>query len=165
MAVLVPDLIDPLNLIKKRVDLRGTVAVAALPRLVDTVLAPDGEVAWALHFGREDGVAAITGSVAAELTLQCQCCMESLLWRVDGQIRLGVVRTLEKADKLPEAYEPLLLDESSQVCLLDIIEDEVLLALPIIPQHSHACRAIPARPASATERTNPLSVLAALKKV
>ncbi|TAN52769.1 MAG: hypothetical protein EPN21_03175 [Methylococcaceae bacterium] len=141
MTESVPKFIDPFSLIKQQAKLQGTVPVAALQRLSESLMTPDGEVAWTLRFRRMGSVAAITGNVAATLTLQCQCCLESLTWQVDAPINLGVVSSLDEANLLEEPYEPLLLTDSAQVCLLDIIEDEVILALPIIPQHAYACRA------------------------
>ncbi|BBL69981.1 YceD family protein [Methylogaea oryzae] len=165
MTERLPDFIDPLGLVKKQADMRGTAAVAQMPRLVEAVMEPVGEVEIELHFRREGRVPTIEGRVSADLTLQCQCCLGPLAWRVDSPVKLGVVATLEEANLLPETHEPLLIGDDPQVRLLDIVEDELLLALPIIPQHSR-CGAH-AEPESLEEpgRKNPFGVLAALKKV
>jgi uncharacterized protein len=57
---------------------------------------------------------------------------------VDDNIKLGIVTTIEQADKLPEDFEPLLLEEES-ILLKDIVEDELLLILPAFPKHQHKC--------------------------
>lgn len=164
MTERLPDFIDPLALIKKQADLRGTVPLALMPRVVESVMAAAGEVDIELHFRREEGVPTVSGRVAAELTLQCQCCLEPMSFRVDSQVKLGVVATLEEANLLPESHEPLLIGDSPQVRLLDIVEDELLLALPIIPQHQH-CGASAKSELDGSGAKNPFGVLAVLKQV
>lgn len=146
MTEFVPKFIDPLSLIKQQADRQGTTPIALLPRLCESLTAPDGEVRWQLHFRRQGNVAAITGSVTTELILQCQCCLERLIWPVEAPINLGVVTSLDEANLLPEPFEPLLLDTETQISLLDIVEDEVILALPIIPRHPQVCQAMPPPP-------------------
>lgn len=102
MTESVPDFIDPLSLAKKGADMQVSIPIALMPRVAPALMAPEGEVEVVLRFRREAGVVAIEGSVVAELPLQCQCCMERMIWRVDSPVKLGVVATLEEANLLPE---------------------------------------------------------------
>ncbi len=124
------------------------------------------EVEVNLRFEREGRVAAITGSVRGELEVMCQRCLEPLRISVDNPIRLGVVTSIEEGNRLPEAYEPLLL-EQEQIPFASIVEDELILAIPDIPKHVHC---MPAKTRSedpdfeaAEEQPNPFAVLAQLK--
>jgi uncharacterized protein len=45
-----------------------------------------------------------------------------------------VITDQSLADKLPEAYEPLVVGQHD-VFLRDLIEDELILALPLVPKH------------------------------
>lgn len=162
MSERLPDFIDPLSLVKKQADLRGRIPLAAMPRVRDSILAPDGEAEVELHFRREERIPTISGRVAATLTLQCQSCMEPLLLPVESEVHLGVVATLEQANALPESLEPLLIGEAGSIPLLDIVEDELLLALPIIPRHEHCNTQVQPEP-QGEGRKNPFGVLAVLK--
>jgi uncharacterized protein len=47
---------------------------------------------------------------------------------------LAVVQKYEEATRLPDTYEPLVID-GAQFRPLDFVEDEIILALPYIPAH------------------------------
>ncbi len=166
MAEHLPEYIDPLALVEKRRQFKGSLPLSKMLRLQDALLNREGEARFELKFERNGRVAAITGLVEAELELQCQCCLGSIPWRVKSQVSLGVVRTIDEADRLPESYEPLLLEEES-IPLVDIVQEELLLAIPSIPQHEQCALLAKAEQQSApepTKRANPFAVLAELKK-
>jgi uncharacterized protein len=48
---------------------------------------------------------------------------------------LGIVQTEEEAKNLPERYDPLIVKESD-LFLQDVIEDEIIVSLPIVPMHT-----------------------------
>jgi uncharacterized protein len=55
-------------------------------------------------------------------------------------VKLGIVISVEQADRLPDDYEPLLLGSNEEKILLaDLVEDELLLVIPDYPKHDHAC--------------------------
>jgi uncharacterized protein len=131
-----PEFIDPLQLVDKERRLKGTIPLSRLPSLSDVLLSQGGGVAIDLAFGKRDGIAAVTGRVEAILELECQCCLNSLPWPVKSHVRLGIVHSIDEAKRLPEDYEPWLLGETDLIPLVDIIQEELLLAIPVIPQHS-----------------------------
>jgi uncharacterized protein len=51
---------------------------------------------------------------------------------------LGIVTSIDQANRLPEGYEPLLVEEG-KIPLKNIIEDEILLILPTFPKHQPSC--------------------------
>ena len=80
------------------------------------------------------------------------------------QVSLGVVASLEEADRLRESYEPLLFDGGAPIRLSDLVQDELVLAIPPIPQHADCGSAAHAGPLAETgHRENPFAVLAQLK--
>jgi uncharacterized protein len=161
-----PEFIDPLALAEKRRHFKGILPLSKMARLQDVLAEREGEVGFELRFGKDGKVAAVTGRVEAELQLRCQCCLGPLPWSISSPFSLGVVRSLEEADLLPESYEPLLL-ETDTIAFVDIVQDEILLALPVIPQHEHCENAGPKQPefvVPTPKRPNPFAVLAELKK-
>jgi uncharacterized protein len=111
-----------------------------LDRLADLLFSDAGSVAVDLFFGREGRLAKIEGQIEAVLELECQNCLQAVQWPVKSSIKLGIVTSIDQADRLPEDYEPLLVDEG-KILLKNIIEDELLLILPTFPKHQHNCLA------------------------
>lgn len=134
-----PELIDPLVLADRRASLEGELPISDLTRLSELLFNSDGRVAVKLFFGRLGKLATIEGQISAILSLKCQRCLESMPWSINGNIKLGIVGSLAQADKLPETYEPLLLDNEDKIQLKNIVEDEILLSLPSIPKHENNC--------------------------
>ncbi len=162
-----PELIDPLHCVAKGRHWEGRLKLARLPRLLEMITNPGEEVTVDLRFERQGRVAAITGSVRGELEVTCQRCLEPLRIAVDSPVSLGVVTSIEEGDRLPEAFEPLLLEEE-RIPFSDIVEDELILAIPDIPKHRH-CRPAKTRSedAGAGEQArgdHPFAALAQLKK-
>jgi uncharacterized protein len=132
--------IDPIRMAETRRLLQGEVAVAEMSRLVEALQDSDGSVSVSLEFGiDEEGIRVMRGRVQAEVSLLCQRCLEPMRQHIDNEFALGLVRSETEADELPSYYEPLLLD-GKPLFLRDVIEDELLLALPIVPRHAtEAC--------------------------
>jgi uncharacterized protein len=157
-----PDLIDPFEFAEKKRRIKGSMPLSTMDRVRDIVLNQEDEASVDLEFKREGRIAVITGRIDAGLALQCQCCLEALSWPVHGEVSLGVVRSIDEADVLPEAFEPMLVESGDAVALVDIVQDELLLALPPVPQHSEC--GLPKPAAVAESREHPFAVLAQLKK-
>jgi uncharacterized protein len=181
-----PDLIDPRKAAAQASIFEGTLSLSRLPRLSALLLreasgeVPDGGVSkndqahYRLAFGRDqDGRSVVEGKVAAALPLRCQRCNEAYRLDVDAPIRLALVSGIDEANALPEHYDPLLLDDRL-MRPAELIEDELILAVPPIPRHpDHQCAPPPVPAAVAGEdsgqgaapgeKTNPFAVLADLK--
>lgn len=170
MLARLPEYIDPLHLADKRGELKGQILVSRLDRLADILFNDTGAVTVELFFCREGRLAKIEGKIEAVLELKCQNCLQAVQWTVKNDIKLGIVSSIDQADRLPEDYEPLLVDEE-KILLKDVIEDELLLILPTFPKHQHNCLAQKTgnnkvdhslnEQLSPTE--NPFSILAKLK--
>ncbi len=140
MLARLPEYIDPLHLADKRGELKGQIPVSSLDRLADLLFNETGAVTVDLFFGREGRLAKIEGYMEAVLELECQNCLQAVQWPVKHTVKLGIVTSIDQADRLPEDYEPLLVAEG-KIPLKNIVEDELLLILPAFPKHSYNCLA------------------------
>ncbi|MBT9096700.1 YceD family protein [Methylovulum psychrotolerans] len=138
MLARLPEYIEPLHLADKRGALKGQIPLKDLNRLADLLVDDTGSVAIELFFQREGRLATIEGRLEAVLQLKCQSCLAALPWPVNSEVKLGIVTSIAQADKLPEIYEPLML-EGETMPLKELVEDELLLALPAFPKHDYAC--------------------------
>jgi uncharacterized protein len=117
--------------------LSGEAPAAAFERLARECVNDEGRIRWALNGSvDDDGVCWIEVDLSGSMMLQCQRCLDGVEFRVDCFSRLRLVPAGEPwgdEDLEDDSYEALELDG-----LLDtrtLVEDEVLLSLPIIPLH------------------------------
>jgi uncharacterized protein len=90
---------------------------------------------FSLRFERDsDGRFVVRGRVQARLVLQCQRCLGPMIFDVDRPILLAFVHNDEQAIALPDAYDPWVVREDL-VNAQELVEDELLLALPAVPRH------------------------------
>ncbi|QXP84273.1 YceD family protein [Methylococcus sp. ANG] len=159
-----PEFVDPLDFADKRRRVVGELPLALLDRIQEFLFERAGNIRVELDFGKDGRWSVVTGRVEADLVLQCQLCLDPLPWSVRLQVSLGVVASLDEADRLPESYEPLLFDGGAPIRLSDLVQDELVLAIPPIPQHPDCREAAHAGPRPAVrQRENPFAVLAQLK--
>ncbi len=162
-----PEKFSPWQVAAENGGLNGSLALAALPRLSAILDRPGGQVAIALDTGTDgQGIRFIKGILQTEVALTCQRCLCSLLWPLAVAVCLGLVRDEAEIDRLPDEYEPLLIAEGGSMAVADLVEDELLLALPQIPRHEDVreCTAHhQARPSDpAPEHGQPFAALASL---
>ena len=163
-----PELIDPVVFAERHSHLLGSLSVQRLDRLADFLFDKKGELKVDLQFYKEGKVPVIEGRIEGHLILTCQSCLQALEWPVDKLVKIGMVQTIEQADRLPEAFEPLMVAEN-KMSLPGIIEDEVLISLPDYPRHENEC--LQYQPAEKLvepkeiepKPDNPFAVLATLK--
>lgn len=143
--------------------LKGSVAVAQLDRLADVLADKSGSLEFELDGGRdEEGKSYLELKVVGSLNLVCQRCLLPLPYSVAVENRLMLVAPGEEwPDEELEDDGIDAIEASRELAVLPLVEDEVLLALPVAPRHE-SC-ALPL--ATDTEhRPSPFAVLAKLKE-
>ena len=162
-----PQLIEPIRFARAGKQLNGQFALNDMPRLSAQLYKDSGHVQFNIEFGHdeENEVYFITGWIEARLSIVCQRCLEGLELQVKNPLKLGIVSTRNEAELLPSDYEPLMLVEDT-VSLLELIEDEILLAMPIAALHDNEkCHASAETVAQSTMKKNkPFAELEKLKK-
>ena len=164
----IPEHIDPFRYAEQNLSLEGAVKIADMHRLSSNLSASDDVVSVRLQFGiDEQGINYLKGHLETMLSLQCQRCMEPFVYEIISDFVLGIVTTLDEANALPEHYEPALAKEGS-LALRELIEDEVILNLPIIPRHElEDCKVQLPLADSGWEKSkgeNPFHILETLKR-
>ncbi|MBL8327734.1 MAG: DUF177 domain-containing protein [Rubrivivax sp.] len=159
--------------------LQGELPRASLPRLVQSVLpeAAAAPVVWQVSGscrtspGR-DPLIRLDLVVRTQVQLTCQRCLEPLELPLDLQRRLRFEAGEEAAERLDESLEDEdVLALTPRLDLTALIEDELILSLPIVPRHDVCPPQAQTRlgawqeaePEPAVPR-NPFEALAALRK-
>jgi uncharacterized protein len=111
-----------------------SIPLKEFPRLLPLLAAADGEAHGQVDFSREGRIAVAEVSVAADLTLLCQRCLAPLKWPVNGRGRAALVATAAEGERVPQPLETVLAPEH-RISTRDLVEEELLLALPLVPRH------------------------------
>lgn len=163
-----PERVDAYELATARRSVRGTLPVSRMGRLSPLLASTQGEVSIELAFGvDEERTIFVVGRLTTTLRLYCQRCLEPLDVPLAAEVSLGVVRSDALARRLPGRYEPLVSNEET-ISLLELVEDELLLALPQAPMHAASDCAVQLsavnRSDTVAKGESPFAVLASLKK-
>jgi uncharacterized protein len=134
-----PRILDPRKFAQKGVLLEGYISVRDMPRLSGLLLNDTSEINAALEFSINDQrLRTISGSAEGIVQVTCQRCLESVDYSLSAALNLGIVWDEEKANNLPKSIEALILPEGV-ADIYGIIEDELLLSLPMATYHDHDC--------------------------
>ena len=113
-----------------------------LPRLLEAGLITGSQVRAEFQFSEFDGRPAVDGDLHGTLRLTCQRCMGPVEVALDERFQVLIVDE-ERADE-PAGYEPVVAD-ASHLDLRWLVEDQALLALPLVARHeSQDCAAVDA---------------------
>lgn len=168
MSANVPETLDAWRMVAARRRFDGQVALAELNRLQGLVADTEGECRFALEFVRDDvlRVSYVELTIDTALPLICQRSLQRFLLPVNLVQRLGLIRDEEEESSLPEGFEALLVAEDGQLRPLELVEDELVLAVPVVPlsPDGEPVERDWAPTAEETDKANPFAALAALKK-
>ncbi len=156
--------VDPFRFADNSLSLSGTLLIKDMTRLRSSLFSEEGEVIVDLIFGvDEEGIRYVKGHMTTCLILECQRCLESFKYEIIGDFILGIVQSEKEADKLPERYDPLLVPDFSLI-LSEMIEDELIVSLPIVSMHRiDDCKAKQSLESYPNERENPFKVIESLR--
>lgn len=160
-----PILIDPLKFAREGRSQAGKLPVGELDERVHSDLSDaSGEVKYALDGFRDRlNRLSLRLHLSAELKVTCQRCMESMPYSLDTD---SVVTLFTDPDKLEDACEQ---DEELDAIIAEpelnltaLIEDEIIMGLPLSPKHDDCGRETLSL--AKADKPNPFAVLAALKR-
>jgi uncharacterized protein len=169
-----PRRLDVADAAAQAIELQGRWPLAGLPRLaVDhPVDAPalTGDVVWSARAYERQGTGGapevwLQMSAQTEVLRSCQRCLQPLPLALVVDRRLRFVPGEDAAAALDAESDDDVLAVEPQLDLQQLVEDELLLALPLVPRHEvcpeplpHSLGAETAEPAA-----HPFAALAALK--
>ncbi len=169
--VKIPITLDPVRAAQRGLSYEGVVPFDTLTRLGEVVTAGDSEVQVNVHCKKDkQGNNVIAGNASTKVVLQCQRCNEDLGLDLELEFAYSPVGIGKSSEHLPEYYEIAEMDEDGEINLHRLIEDELMLAIPIIPAHEDSNCQYSEQPLSFGEieakddKPNPFDILKQLKK-
>ncbi|TRW49804.1 23S rRNA accumulation protein YceD [Aliidiomarina halalkaliphila] len=169
--VRIPLSVDPVRNSGKRLSFDGVIPSKNLPRFNEVLASPCSDVEVTLTFDTdEQKIHYFRGRARANVELACQRCGESMPWELETEFQYAPITRRQTAEELPEHYEAAVLNELGEVLLHPLVEDELLVALPLVAKHTEQDCAIKSDAMSwgelpkEAEKPNPFAVLQKLKK-
>ncbi|MFM2481124.1 23S rRNA accumulation protein YceD [Celerinatantimonas sp. YJH-8] len=171
--VKLPVEVEPFRAAKRRLDYQGILPKEQMPRLTEATLAVETDAeAWIRFEVDSQGLTVMTGTATTEVVLECQRCGGAMPLTLTVEFQYSPVFDEQQMEQLPEAYEALELNENGEFHLHELLEDEFLLALPLIAKHSLEDCGIHTEEQSFGElaaqvedmKPNPFAILQSLKK-
>ncbi len=174
-----PRRLDVAAFARAQADLAGTIPLADLERLSqdarpEAERPADHEISWSAQ-GELRPVAGASAEIrlhlraATELQLTCQRCLQPVRVSLLVQPTLRFVEGEDLAARIDEESEEDVLALSSTMDLRELIEDELILALPLVPRHDRCAQPLPttAEPGDVpgtASAANPFAALAGLRR-
>ena len=161
--------IDPLLCAEQGRIFEGQINTQEMPRLDSALGESSSNIEVVLEFSRRNKIIVVMGRISGNLMLQCAACLEAIDFPIDINLNLAIVKDDSLIAILPEGLDPKVV-EDGRLMLSDVIEDELVLALPDIARHDEC--PIELRKVSASAdfveevnvKVNPFKVLEGFKK-
>ncbi len=132
-------------------DVDFVVPLAELPGLRSLRAGVTGSVSGRAHFAREEGMPVADLSFAGTVSLQCQRCLRPMQRPLQAESRIALIASEEEAARAPPEREPVLA-AGGRSSVGELLTEELLLLLPIVPLHEDGERCADE---SAAERAQP----------
>ena len=169
--VRLPKQVDPCKCAIQRSDYQGVMAAESMARLNETVVEILDEINVGLRFEIDaQGLTFFHGDISTKVSLECQRCNEPFDYEIEQSFSFTPIKEGQSVEDIPEAYDPVELNEHGEINLLELFEDEIILSIPIVPMHApEDCKVTEGEMSYGEvepeqERPNPFAVLKELKR-
>ena len=129
--------INSIEFARKALEIHDTIALLQFSRLRDMLALSDGFLDYRLVGGiNENGLPRLQLFVQGSLQLSCQRCLEPFEFELDIASNFQIApdeSAIPSSDN--ESDDENYLVAETQMRVIDLIEDEILLALPLAPKH------------------------------
>ena len=161
-----PEQLDAWRMVAARRTFEGALPLSTMPRLRDSLVDTEGDARVEIDFDTDAlRVPYIELRITAKLPLECQRSLQRFAYPVRIVQRLGLIRDEADEEALPEGYEALLVGEDGHVRPAELVEDELILAVPVVPvaPGTDAVEQDWTAPEEETQRASPFAALSQLK--
>ena len=133
-----PRLVDHYKMANQAQELEGSIPLSEFARLRAGVSGDEGEVHLRLAFSKsDDNRTHVSGRASTAVTLVCQNCMSEFTLGLNAEIDAEIVADEAELSSLEDEQDGLVSAERV-VALTQLVEDELMLAVPMIPRHKDA---------------------------
>lgn len=135
-----PKEIDPFRFSQNGLKLDGQLPLKDMPRLTGLLQSDQGNVDLKMAFDIDEiSTPYMRGEFKTSVSIICERCMEPMMLDLNVTCLLAMVVGEQKVEGLAEQYDPWILENKDPVLLSTVIEDELILSLPLVPKHNEVC--------------------------
>jgi DUF177 domain-containing protein len=158
-----PLVIDPTRFARDRSRVVGELLLSRLPRLDGLLFDREGAVSYAVEgYTSAKGLPALRIDLTADLAVRCQRCLERLPLRLN--LRREIVLVAGKLDSADDEDDDIdVIESASSLDMHDLLEQEVVLSLPMAPRHQAGACSLQLAPVKTDETSSPFSALTGTK--
>jgi uncharacterized protein len=120
-------------------DVEFAVPLAELPGLRSLRAGVAGSAGGHVRFAREAGMPVADLALSGTVTLQCQRCLQPMERPLGATSRIAFIGSEEEGARVPNEREPVLA-AGGRISLGELLTEELLLLLPIVPLHAEGER-------------------------
>jgi uncharacterized protein len=177
-AITFPTQIEPFKAAEQDFSWSGIVPLARFKRIAREAVSPvdDLGITLSCRLHEDDrGVAWLSAHLVTTVNLTCQRCLAAVEETLDTTVLLAILADQAHAERISEDADYVVLseeqlahgadDDCQTIDLIEWLEDELLLSVPLSPRHEQCEMAV--KPAAADEpvrQANPFGILASLKR-
>ena len=110
------------------------IALEDLARVAARADQVGGNVSGIVRFGRHHDTATAHVVMHGTAIMRCQKCMQPVSLPVSSSVRMALLQDAGGAGAVPEPFEPVLA-AGGWISVGELVEEELLLSLPIVPLH------------------------------
>lgn len=161
----IPSVVSAASVLTHPHEFSGELAVQQLPRLAQATGGEQGRVQVQLTADRASGYPRLYGRIEGLLDLKCQRCNKPYEWALEAEVDLRLVFSEQEEKAALQGSDPYLV-ENDQLPVKELVEDEILLALPMLGRCETCENAVSAAPVKTakqkkveTRRDNPFAAL------
>lgn len=130
-----PNLIDPRKLALQGMQLEGQVSSESLTRLASAVSSIEGPLEACIQFEVDEaGAKYAHGNLSIIVETTCQRCLDKLRLPLQATFAAEIIWSEDQADNVAADRDPWLVGDK-MASLIELLEDEILLALPLVNYH------------------------------
>ena len=159
-----PNQLKLFNFAKKEISLSGLYQISDFPKISEIASNKRDNVRVDLSFYlKNNKTPCVDGIIHLDIVLACQRCLDDLSIALKVNFNLAFVRYEKQGDELDSYYE-IYVTEEDELATYDLISDEILLSIPMVPTHDYDCiKEINEQEIVEGKSENPFAILKKLK--
>ena len=127
------------NFAKKEISLSGFYQISDFPKISEIASNKEDNVRVELSFYlKNNKTPCVDGIIELDIVLACQRCLNDLSIGLKVNFNLAFVRHNQESEELESHYEIYMIEEE-ELATHDLISDEILLSIPMVPTHDYDC--------------------------
>jgi len=155
-----PDQLKIFKFAKKEISLSGLYQISDFPKISEIARNKTENVRVDFSFYLNNNkTPCVDGIIELDIVLTCQRCLDDLSIALKINFNLAFIKHNQESEEIDSHYEIYLIEED-KLATHDLISDEILLSIPMVPTHDYDCiKEIYEQETAEGKSENPFSIL------